>query len=314
MALALLVLLSACGLPRPDQPPETSLRPVPPAARPAPPPSARSAYLKTHFEQVEQDLVAQGLMRRDGGGPDTPYNSADLAETFEKVAFYDELDPGGSLQAGAPVPGVLRRWPGPVRIGIRFGPSVPQPQRQTDRREAARYVARLARVTGHSITMVHSGTHSAGSVNFHVLIMGEDDRKTLLADLDQIAPGLSLGTRSTLTHLPETVHCLVMGFADPGNSALYIGAVALIRAEEPPLTRLACLHEELAQGLGLRNDSDAARPSIFNDDNEFALLTSHDEKLLSILYDPRLQPGMHVEQARPLVWQIAAEQMGETPG
>jgi hypothetical protein len=44
----------------------------------------------------------------------------------------------------------------------------------------------------------------------------------------------------------------------------------VIRAEHPDLLRLSCLHEEIAQGLGLPNDSPRARPSIFNDDEEFA--------------------------------------------
>ena len=46
----------------------------------------------------------------------------------------------------------------------------------------------------------------------------------------------------------------------------------LIRAEHPPLTRLSCVHEEMAQAMGLPNDSPDARPSLFNDDLEFALL------------------------------------------
>jgi hypothetical protein len=48
------------------------------------------------------------------------------------------------------------------------------------------------------------------------------------------------------------------------------------------------------------------RPSIFNDDGEFALLTEHDEHLLRILYDPRLKPGMTAEEAMPLVRRIVA--------
>ncbi|MFT7253735.1 MAG: hypothetical protein ACI81Q_001152, partial [Paracoccaceae bacterium] len=48
-----------------------------------------------------------------------------------------------------------------------------------------------------------------------------------------------------------------------------------------------------------------ARPSIFNDDEEFALLTTHDELLLRILYDPRLSPGMQPDQARPILRVIA---------
>ena len=62
--------------------------------------------------------------------------------------------------------------------------------------------------------------------------------------------------------------------------------------------------------MGLANDSPDARPSIFNDDDEFALLTTHDEKLLSILYDDRLAPGMSLEQARPVIRILAREQTG----
>jgi hypothetical protein len=76
--------------------------------------------------------------------------------------------------------------------------------------------------------------------------------------------------------------------------------------------RLSCVHEELAQGLGLSNDSPLARPSIFNDDEEFATLTSHDELLLKMLYDPRLKSGMSLPEARPTIKQIAAELTGET--
>ncbi|MGK7754127.1 DUF2927 domain-containing protein [Roseovarius sp. C03] len=44
-----------------------------------------------------------------------------------------------------------------------------------------------------------------------------------------------------------------------------------------------------------------ARPSIFNDDEEFALLTTHDEMLLEALYNPALNPGMGLEEARPIL-------------
>jgi hypothetical protein len=61
----------------------------------------------------------------------------------------------------------------------------------------------------------------------------------------------------------------------------------------------------VAQGLGLPNDSPTARPSIFNDDEEFALLTTHDEMLLSMLYNPRLSPGMTPDEARPILQELA---------
>ena len=74
--------------------------------------------------------------------------------------------------------------------------------------------------------------------------------------------------------------------------------------------RLSCLHEEIAQGLGLANDSPRARPSIFNDNEEFALLTPQDELMLRMLYDPRLTPGMTEGQARPIAAALATQFLG----
>ena len=90
--------------------------------------------------------------------------------------------------------------------------------------------------------------------------------------------------------------------------------IILIRAEHPPLTRLSCVHEEMAQAMGLPNDSPDARPSLFNDSLEFALLTEHDAILLRMLYDPRLRPGMTAAEARPLLPAIAADAIAAQQG
>jgi hypothetical protein len=109
--------------------------------------------------------------------------------------------------------------------------------------------------------------------------------------------------------MPRSTYCLVFAW-DPDDDGAYEKAVAVIRAEHPDLLRLSCYHEEMAQGMGLSNDSPDARPSVFNDDEEFALLTPHDEALLRILYDPRLRPGMTAEEAMPIVRAIAEEIVG----
>ena len=90
------------------------------------------------------------------------------------------------------------------------------------------------------------------------------------------------------------------------NSAVS-SALVIIRSELPEIMRRACIHEEIAQSLGLTNDSHFARPSIFNDDDEFATLTKFDEILLRILYDDRLQPGISEKEAAQIVKQIATE-------
>ena len=114
---------------------------------------------------------------------------------------------------------------------------------------------------------------------------------------------------AAIENLGRESYCLVVA-ADPADDGVITQAVAVIRDELPVLLRLSCIHEELAQGLGLANDSPSARPSIFNDDDEFGRLTAMDERMLSMLYDPRLKPGMDAAEARPIVARLAAAQLG----
>jgi hypothetical protein len=142
--------------------------------------------------------------------------------------------------------------------------------------------------------------------NFHVLILTEDERRSFGPELRRLIPGIGAAAVDTVVDMSRQNYCLVFALDRKGSGA-YSQAVAVIRAEHPDLLRLSCLHEEIAQGLGLANDSPLARPSVFNDDEEFGLLTTHDEYLLKMLYDPRMQPGMTPEAAIPLARTIAAE-------
>jgi hypothetical protein len=150
-----------------------------------------------------------------------------------------------------------------------------------------------------------------GSANFHVFFVSEDGRERAVEEMRRIAPELDASSLQTIRELPRSTYCLVVALTGPGSPSTYTRAIALIRSEQPDLMRLSCIHEEIAQGLGLANDSPGARPSIFNDDDEFALLTSHDEALLSMLYDPRLRPGMRLDEAHPILRELARERVGQ---
>ncbi|QYX56294.1 DUF2927 domain-containing protein [Roseovarius sp. SCSIO 43702] len=299
--------VAACT-PVPERPQVTpqarpaGLVPPKPAARPGP--SERSLALARRYEKLEMHLVAQGLLRTDGGGPDTYYSDADLLRNFERIVFYDEHDVGGGVQRASNRPGVLRKWEGPVRLSVAFGSGVAPEQRAADRAMVARYARRLARVTGHPIAM------SDDNPNFQVFFMTVDDGDEAQAMLRAISPNVNVATLSLVGNLPQSIYCLVTAFGGNENRASYARAVAFVRAEHPPLMRKACVHEEVAQGLGLANDSPRARPSIFNDDDEFALLTTHDEKLLELLYNPALRPGMTIDEARPILRRLVAGEDG----
>jgi hypothetical protein len=289
--------LASCDVP----PPEPPVKPAPrPAGIAAPaPPSAASADLRRYYQAVQTDLLTNGLLRTDGGGPDTPYDADDLVRNFERIAFFDEYARSSRIGPG----GALSRWEGPVRIGIEFGPSVPPAQRGRDGTDIRAYAERLARVSGHPVQVATTRT------NFHVFVAGEDDQAFVQARLRQLVPDISDNELALFSDLPRSFYCFVVAVSDPQHPNGYAHAAALIRAEHPDLVRLSCIHEEIAQGLGLPNDSPKARPSIFNDDDEFALLTSHDELLLKMLYDPRLTPGMTAAAARPITTVIATELM-----
>ncbi len=279
---------------------------APPAPVPVAPPAAptvNSAAAMVYYAQVQQTLLSQGLMRTDGGGRDAPFTDRMLADNFLRIAMFDEYsrETGGFVRQETA--SRLRRWEVPVRVGIRFGASVSAERQATDRARIASYVARLAGLTGHPMTL------DDAAPNFWIYILSEDEREALGPRVRAVLPNLSAADVSGVTNMPRSTYCLVYALSE-GASGAYTRAFAVIRAEHPDLLRLSCLHEEIAQGLGLANDSPRARPSIFNDDEEFALLTDQDELMLRILYTPALRPGMTLEEARPIVETLASRLTG----
>jgi hypothetical protein len=299
--------LSACNLagtfstmpPAAAPPPAPSVRPIPPETAS----STLDPALVASYARVEADLRARGFLRTDSGGTDAPFDAATLARNFERIALYSEFDTRGGRVLARQVASRLHRWDVPVRMSVQVGAGVPLAQAQRDRARVAAFAAQLGRAASHPVRITEE------AANFHVLIVTESERRELGPTLARLAPGVSPAVISAVTDLPRSTYCLVLAI-DGARSGAYSTAIAVIRAELPDLLRLSCIHEELAQGMGLANDHPGARPSIFNDDEESALLTRHDELLLRILYDRRLRPGMTTEQARPIVIQIAAELVG----
>lgn len=277
-----------------------------PAASPAPRPAARpdagvapaQSPLGQYYARLEAEYRSRGLLRTDDGSRDAPVSAGRLAAIWTEVALREEHFGGR-----APSPAPLRRFTAPVALQIEFGPSVPAAMRTADRAQVGALAARLALAARHPIRLLPQG---AGGANFHVLVLTEDERRAAGPRLAALVPGIDEGAVRLIVDMPREVHCLALSFARGGGAAL-TEAVAVIRAEHPDLTRLACYHEEIAQGLGLAADSPRARPSVFNDDQEFALLTALDLLMLRLHYDPRLSPGLREREAAPIALAIASE-------
>jgi Protein of unknown function (DUF2927) len=264
--------------------------------------SAASEAARAYFSQVQQSLLSQGMLRTDGGGADTPFTDRMLADNFIRIALYDEYARESGAFVQRETTSVLRRWEKPVLVGLQFGASIPADRQATDRARIGSYLARLSQLTGHPIAL-------SDTPNFWLYIVNEEERAALGPQIRAAIPGVSAADIKGITEMPRSTYCLVYAMTERGGSA-YGRAFAVVRAEHPDLLRLSCVHEEVAQGLGLANDSPRARPSIFNDDEEFALLTGQDELMLRILYDPALRPGMTEAEARPIVESLASRLLG----
>lgn len=306
-----LVALGACtATPPPAKPPApvivapNPVAPVlPPALQVIQKPDAELDALRIYYRRLQNDLTTRGLLREDGGGPDTPFTDTQLARNFIRIALFDEYVSDGNKLRADPTESKLRRWEQPVRLSIAFGENVSVEQRASDLNEVTTYTKKLSRLTGLPITITDN------SPNYLVLFLGENERLASEDRLRAMVPGIAQSSLRAILNLPRDQLCIVVAFSDPGKSE-YQKAIAVIRDEHPDGMRRSCIHEELAQGLGLANDSPAARPSIFNDDEEFGLLTTHDELLLKMLYDRRLRSGMDAAEAAPIVQTIATELTG----
>ncbi|MFW2589159.1 DUF2927 domain-containing protein [Sagittula sp. SSi028] len=269
--------------------------PVKPPAKTTVTATESSRAMAAYYARIQSNLLAQGLLRTDGGGPDTPFTDTMLVRNFAAIALEEEYVRGQGLRpSGANAGSAIKKWLQPVRVTTEFTPNVPTDQRAWDRAEVASFTRRLGQITGHPVSL------SDKNPNFHVIFAAQDDHALIADRIREIVPDVNPTALRIFQTIPRGIHCLVMAFAEENGGYAYGNAIAVIRSEHPELMRLSCVHEEMAQGFGLTNDSPSARPTIFNDDDEFALLTRHDELLLQMLYDPALQPGMLAEEALPI--------------
>jgi hypothetical protein len=284
-ALALCLAVQACGVP------DAGLSGT----------SATAAGAGSGYAALEARFASEGRLREDPAPADAPWGAAELERNFARIALSSEYRLGGGGMRADGAPGLLRRWTEPVRLELRFGPSVPEAQRTRDRAAVAGYAEQLAQVTGHPVGL------PASDPNVLILVMAAAELRALGPVLARDAPDMSAGARRAITRMPPDILCLAVArpHADPRRG--HRGAIVVVRAEHPPRLRRSCIQEELAQVMGLPDDSSTARPSIFNDDEEFGVLTRHDEALLRMLYDPRLRPGMTPAELAPLLPAIAAD-------
>ena len=247
------------------------------------------------YRKYTDILQFEGKLRTELSPPDAQFSNDDLARNFEKIALNREYRREDEALIEETTPTRLSRWEKPVRYRIMGGAVT-----QADLTEYEAFATRLSGLTGLDIA------EDDEDPNLTILILGPEERRAFIRQLQ--ATGADQRMPLVVEWARDISYPCVgqVGYEDT-ETGLISGAMIVIKGELEGVLRQSCIHEELTQTLGLMNDDQGVRPSIFNDDQEFALLTAHDEYLLRILYDPRLRPGMEAVEAQPLVWRIIEE-------
>ena len=261
----------------------------------------KEAKLIKYYSRLEERKISLGLLRQDGGGTDTPFDVDDIIEAFEQVAFYNEYDISGDKLLPNSEAVMLAKWKSNINISVRFGNSVNKKQKDNDLLKINELIGILSQVTNHNIKI------SQQNINMYIVIANQKEVKDLISEIGLLQPEFDPQRIPIITQLPRDIHCMAMTSMNVQANSGISSSLVIIRNELPHIMRKACIHEEIAQSLGLTNDSHLARPSVFNDDDEFATLTKFDEILLQILYDHRLNSGISKREASQLVRQIANE-------
>ena len=68
-----------------------------------------------------------------------------------------------------------------------------------------------------------------------------------------------------------------------------------------------CAYEELLQSLGPINDTSSVPWTMFNDKVSMGFFDVYDQYILNLLYDPRIRPGMTVEEVKAVLPAVLAD-------
>lgn len=263
--------------------------------------ASQELKLRKYYDRLEEHKLSLGLLRQDGGGTDTPFDVEDIVEAFEQLAFYNEYKIGENQLLPNTDMVNLGKWNSAINISMRFGNSVAAKQKDKDLLDIHNLLLILSEATKHKIKI------SNKNINMYIVMGNQKEVAELTRKIGANLPEFDPKRIPIITKLPKDIHCLAMTSMSSEPNSEIKSALIIIRSELPKLMRIACFHEEIAQSLGLTNDSHLARPSIFNDDDEFATLTKLDKILLQILYDNRLYSGISRQNSSQLVRQIAKD-------
>ena len=209
------------------------------------------------------------------------FTDAEIIEGFFKTTFGAEFQLAGRVDR-------IRKYVTPVRV---FAEG-----RRADRKaQLAKVVADIGNRIQHlDIAMAKNGedaTITVQMVRDHDLFStiaksyGNERAREIKSSLD---PQCLSGFRKNEQY--EITHSDVILTVDNGDFVFF-----------------DCAYEELLQSLGPINDTSSVPWTMFNDNVSMGYFDVYDQYLLNLLYDPRIKPGMTVQEAKAVLPDVLAD-------
>ncbi|MCX2723892.1 DUF2927 domain-containing protein [Roseibium salinum] len=205
------------------------------------------------------------------GGNNT-FTTEELLDGFEKTVF------GLEYRSWSWRPYLVKKFTGPVLFYVHNLSA-------TDRKPIVhRFLREIgSRVNGLTVAIADDPANA----NFEIYVV----------DRQQYAPVVKKDVYKS-DHASVPGRCLVR-VVSGGNGIKRSSAV--IVSDEGEFLFKRCLVEEVLQGLGPMNDDESLTHSVFNDSSRHSRFTVFDQLILNMLYDPRIKPGMSIEQVKPIL-------------
>jgi hypothetical protein len=212
------------------------------------------------------------------------FTDGEIVEGFLKTAFGAEYHLAGRVDR-------IRKFDGPVRVFA-----------ETDRADRKTQLAKVVADIGHRVRHLDIAmTTISEAANVHVKLVRDRDLYRTIASFYGAEKAREI--RTSLD--PQ---CL-SGFRKNDNFEIEHSDV-IHTVDNGDFVFLDCAYEELLQSLGPINDTTTVPWTMFNDNVSMGYFDVYDQYILNLLYDPRIKPGMTLQQVRAVLPEVLTDVRG----
>lgn len=232
------------------------------------------AWPRPAARQIPEIVERQRAEKKD-------FTDAEIIEGFFKTSFGAEFQLAGRVDR-------IRKYDVPVRV---FAAG----NRADRKAQLAAVIADIGRRVQHlDIAMADRAEDANVTVQ---LVRDRDLYRTIARDYG--------GERAKEIRTSLDPQCL-SGFRKNESYEITHSDV-ILTVDNGDFVFLDCAYEEMLQALGPINDTSSVPWTMFNDKVSMGFFDVYDQYILNLLYDPRIRPGMTVEEVKTVLPQALAD-------